>query len=249
MAGRKPKIGLEYYSVDTDRYQDKKIKKLKQLHGASGVGIYDYILCEIYRDRGYFIDNDADTVFNVAEYFQVEEQQVQAVIESCLSVGLFNPQLAANLKVLTSHSIQERYLTVCQLSRRKMPFIPEEIRLRTEEIQKTQEKKAFATEEIPQSKVKESKGKEEVADLLAKLTNSNETTWHEALMMKHGLANTPVGKAALFVHIEKFLLDANAKQKLNQPYESIRSYFGFWVRHNPFPGDQSESKKSVAHFV
>lgn len=46
------KTGLSYYNVDTDRYQDMRIKRLKKDMGCRGVAVYDYILCEIYRVKG-----------------------------------------------------------------------------------------------------------------------------------------------------------------------------------------------------
>lgn len=48
------KTGLSYYNVDTDRYQDMRIKRLKKDMGCRGVAVYDYILCEIYRVKRVF---------------------------------------------------------------------------------------------------------------------------------------------------------------------------------------------------
>jgi hypothetical protein len=52
---RPTKSGLAYFNIDTDRYQDTKIKRLKHKHGLAGMAVYDYLLCEIYRDKGFFI--------------------------------------------------------------------------------------------------------------------------------------------------------------------------------------------------
>ena len=46
------KTGFSFYSVDTDRYQDRKIKRLKKAFGCNGIAVYDYLLCEVYRDKG-----------------------------------------------------------------------------------------------------------------------------------------------------------------------------------------------------
>jgi len=63
------KTGFDYYNVDTNRYQDMKIKRLKKSFGCNGVSVYDYILCEIYRVRGCFVEWDENTAFDVADYF------------------------------------------------------------------------------------------------------------------------------------------------------------------------------------
>ena len=74
------KIGLAYYNVETDRYQDIKIKRLKKDFGCNGIAVYDYLLCEIYRDKGCFIEWDESTVFDVAEYFGLKENLVKEIV-------------------------------------------------------------------------------------------------------------------------------------------------------------------------
>lgn len=59
------KTGLNYYTVDTDRYQDRRIKRLKKDFKCRGIAVYDYILCEIYRVQGCFLVWDANTAFDV----------------------------------------------------------------------------------------------------------------------------------------------------------------------------------------
>jgi hypothetical protein len=87
------KTGLNYYTVDTDRYQDRRIKRLKKDFKCRGIAVYDYILCEIYRVQGCFLVWDANTAFDVAEYFGLEENTVQEVVKYCGSVGLFDKEL------------------------------------------------------------------------------------------------------------------------------------------------------------
>jgi len=160
------KIGLLYYSVDTDRYQDKKIKKLRKVLGPSGVGIYDYILCEIYREEGCFILWDDSTVFDVADYWGVKESLVIETVSYCCSVGLFHKGLLDSEGVLTSKSIQARYISACKRAKRLGANIPENIFISTEKRTKLPEESAKLPEEctdysisLPRSKVKESKVK------------------------------------------------------------------------------------------
>lgn len=154
-----PKTGLNYYTVDTDRYQDRRIKRLKKDFGCKGIAVYDYVLSEIYRVRGCFAEWDSDTAFDVAEYFGIKESVVKEIVEYCGIVGLFDKELLSR-GVVTSAAIQRRYLEMCFRAKRQNPIIPEKYRIITEESQILPEEYPITVEESPQSKVKESKEKE-----------------------------------------------------------------------------------------
>lgn len=119
------KRGFTYYSVDTDRYQDIRIKRLKKEFGCQGIAVYDYILCEIYRVRGCFLEWDESTAFDVAEYFGLKETLVKEIVRYCLAVGLFDRELLKRGSVLSSRSIQLRYVEMCGRTKRR-PAIPQE---------------------------------------------------------------------------------------------------------------------------
>jgi hypothetical protein len=149
------KIGLSYYTVDTDRYQDRRVKRLKKDFGCKGVAVYDYVLCEVYRVRGCFAEWDNDTAFDVAEYFGLKESVVREIVEYCASVGLFDKELLSR-GIVTSAAIQRRYLEMCNRAKRLNPTIPKEYRIIPEECPIITEESPIIPEESPQSKVKES---------------------------------------------------------------------------------------------
>lgn len=132
------RTGLSYYSVDTDRYMDIRIRRLVKDHGCRGLAVYDYLLCEVYRVQGCFVAWDEVTAFNVAEYLGLKESNVFEIVRYCGDVGLFNKELLSR-GVITSASIQRRYLEMCNRSKRKIAKIPEECRIIPEESQKTPE--------------------------------------------------------------------------------------------------------------
>lgn len=134
------KNGFSFYRVDTDRYMDIRIKRLKKNFGCQGIAVYDYILCEIYRVRGCYIEWDESTAFDVAEYFAIKETTVTEIVKYCTSVGLFNKALHSR-GILTSESIQRRYLAMSVSAKRKGATIPNEYLLipKEESIQKTEE--------------------------------------------------------------------------------------------------------------
>ena len=139
------KTGLSYYKSDTDRYQDIKIKRLKRSFSGNGIAVYDYILNEVYRVQGCFLEWDENTAFDVAEYFGLKENLVDEIVKYCASVGLFDKELLCR-GIITSRSIQERYLQACFQAKRKNVTIPAEIRL-TEESENTPEESENTPEE------------------------------------------------------------------------------------------------------
>ncbi|SKA30074.1 protein of unknown function [Chitinophaga eiseniae] len=153
------KTGFIYYSVETDRYQDIRIKRLKKECGCAGLATYDYLLCEIYRVKGCFLEWDDSTVFDVADYLGLKENTVREIVNYCCSVGLFNKELLASGNVLTSASIQSRFIDWSKKAKRANVTIPEKARILPEESPNLPEESGKLQEECKQSKVKESKVK------------------------------------------------------------------------------------------
>lgn len=148
------KSGFNYYSVDTDRYMDIRIKRLKKDYGCRGLAVYDYILCDVYRVRGCFSVWDESTAFDVAEYFGLRESVVNEIVGYCGVVGLFDKELLAR-GIITSAAIQRRYIEMSRRARRQKIVIPEECRILTEECPIITEESAIITEVC--DKVKKSK--------------------------------------------------------------------------------------------
>jgi len=119
--------GLNFYRSDTDKYQDKLIKRLRNIHGCIGLTIYDYILTEIYRVKGCYVDWDEDLLFDIEDYFKIPENTILEIVNNCCRIGLFNAAVFRAHSKLTSKSIQERYNEMCVAMKRKPVKLPEEI--------------------------------------------------------------------------------------------------------------------------
>lgn len=131
------KTGLLYYSSETDRFKsDLRIKRLKKGMGCDGYAVYEYILNEIYRVGGCFLVWDESTAFDVAEYWGLKETKVNEIVRYCCAVGLFDKALLSNGNVLTSSSIQSRYVEMCIRAKRKEIIIPEQFDILPEESRK-----------------------------------------------------------------------------------------------------------------
>lgn len=140
------KTGFPFYRAETDRFQDINIKRLKKRYHGNGYAVYQYILNEIYRVEGCFLDFGEDELFDVAEYWGLEEAEVQAIVTFCCEIGLFDMEMYDAYRILTSRSIQSRYTEMCKLSKRKAT-IPEKYLLLIPEETTTPE--ATATQNAP----------------------------------------------------------------------------------------------------
>jgi len=150
------KTGFAFYNTDTDRYQDIKIKRLKKEFGCDGIAVYDYILCEIYRVKGCFYNWGENEIFDVSEYFGLSEERVTAISNYCSEVGLFDKKTMLKKHILTSASIQRRFLEMCERARRINSKIPEECLITTEESPEMYEESIENECSLPQSRVEKS---------------------------------------------------------------------------------------------
>lgn len=108
----KIKEGLDYFPLDSDFYNDRKIRKLLKKFQADGIMVYSYLLCEVYRDKGYFIKWDDDLAFDIADRLHIGEELVHAVINYCIEVSLFDKTRHERFNILTSYGIQKRYMQI-----------------------------------------------------------------------------------------------------------------------------------------
>ena len=102
------KEGLDYFPFDVDFFSDKKIKRVKFEYGASGIVVYQYIICEIYRN-GYYVECDGDFILDISEYFNYSENKTKQIINYLIDRSLLQCILVNSVKVLTAKSVQRRY--------------------------------------------------------------------------------------------------------------------------------------------
>jgi hypothetical protein len=122
--GRHKKQGLEYFPFDTDLFYDLKVRKLVKYQGGRAITVYAYLLSCVYRN-GYYMEWDADLPFVCSEITGFDEDYIFAVLECCLTVGLFDRALFEEHNVLTSAGIQSRYKRILSQATRRRCFISE----------------------------------------------------------------------------------------------------------------------------
>lgn len=105
---RPQKQGLNYYPKDVDIFSDRKIKIVMARYGADGYTLYDYLLCEIYKE-GYYMKTDDDLPYIIASDLNMSVEKIGQILNFLLERSLFDDKLFKSDKVLTSTGIQKRY--------------------------------------------------------------------------------------------------------------------------------------------
>lgn len=231
------KTGLDFYRQDTNRYQDRRIKRLKKDFGCNGISVYDYLICEIYRDKGCFLVWDDSTAFDVAEYFGLKENTVKEIVNYCAAVGLFDKGLLCRESVLSSYSIQQRYIEMCSRAKRKNIKIPEEYAIIPEESFKIPEESL----KIPEvcDKVKKSKvnnlsivspldfWEDDIVPVsrLKKIIFENEQAWYETIAMAQKLKPNEIT-----TWLNNFFTYLECTGEVNKSLKDFKSHFYRWMK-------------------
>lgn len=113
------KPGLDYFPLDVNFLQDRKVRRISCRHHAAGIAALTSLFCLIYKEKGYYILWNKDTLFDIAQEACCGEEEMQAIIDDCLAVGLFDDLIYKEYGVLTSQAIQEQYHKIITDSRRK----------------------------------------------------------------------------------------------------------------------------------
>ena len=157
------KPGLDYFPLDVNFLQDRKVRRISCRHHAAGIAALTSLLCLIYKEKGYYILWNKDTLFDIAQEACCGEEEMQAIIDDCLSVGLFDDLIYKEYGVLTSQAIQEQYHKIITDSRRKYKLPLEHFWNIKEDFKDVTESHDFATT-MPQTKEEtdtDIKGKQE----------------------------------------------------------------------------------------
>lgn len=128
--------------------------------GPAAGSILTCLLCNIYRDKGYYILWDEDLPFDIADRVGVSEGAVSEVVQKAIQVGFFDPSLHKAHKILTSLEIQKRYKA--GTAKRQDVEWNDDYRVSSAGNPVDGGRNQVSDTENTQSKVKESKGKESI---------------------------------------------------------------------------------------
>ena len=124
MAGRPIKQGIDYFPLDTNFFSDVKIRKIARACGPNAASVLICLLCNIYRDKGYYILWDEDLPFCIADEVGVSEGCVKEVLLKAVQVGFFDVEKHSAYGILTSSGIQKRFFEITR-QRTETEIIPE----------------------------------------------------------------------------------------------------------------------------
>ena len=106
---RPRKDGVDYFPFDVDFFSDSKVKIVRSRYGSDGVEVYIYLLCEIYRDKGYYLQCNEDTDCLIASDLGMSIDKVGQIKAYLLGRSLFDNTLFRSAEVLSSRGIQRRF--------------------------------------------------------------------------------------------------------------------------------------------
>lgn len=154
---RPKKQGIDYFPLDVNFFSDVKIRKIARACGSQSTSILICLLCNIYKDNGYYILWDEDLPFVIADSVGVSEGAVKEVILKAIQVDFFDKDIYEKYKVLTSHGIQSRFKSAVY-KREEIEYVVEYL---VSDIQNSisDGKNCVSDTESTQSKVKKRKVK------------------------------------------------------------------------------------------
>lgn len=107
---RKSKVGIPYFSSDSDFFEDPKIKMLIAKYGSDGFTAYMKIITTGYKEHGYFLPADEDTLLILSGELKLPFDKLLDIIEFMCNKNLFNVIQKQKNNILTSPRMQNQYL-------------------------------------------------------------------------------------------------------------------------------------------
>lgn len=170
---RPVKIGIEYFSLDVDIFEDEKIIPVSSEFGAKGECVIIRVLCAIYRN-GYFAECSEAFKFKIAKQANLPESLISEVIAGLIRWGFFDKAVFDSFGVLTSRRIQKNWKQATRKRVEKTDLdywileLPDQIR------EFPAEETPLTRSESTQSKLNEIKVKKEKKDITPLPPEGNE---------------------------------------------------------------------------
>jgi|APSaa5957512622_1039677.scaffolds.fasta_scaffold37253_3 tRNA(Phe) wybutosine-synthesizing methylase Tyw3 len=153
---RPPKQGIDYFPLDCNF--DDKMELLIAEKGSDAISIMITIWQLIYKNEGYFVPNGHDLYLLIRRRTMLSTEVVEAVVGCAIERGLFNSRLHKDFAILSSASIQRRYLGA--ISKRNKVNVDRNYWLLGVSSSVNYLPEGVSSSSSTQSKVKYSKGKE-----------------------------------------------------------------------------------------
>lgn len=106
---RPNKIGLDYFPLDVDIFEDEKISAISGEFGIKGEITVIKLLCAIYRNGYFILWNDLLKFKLLKNLPGISSELIESIVNRLVLWGFFDKSLFDSVKVLTSKGIQKRY--------------------------------------------------------------------------------------------------------------------------------------------
>lgn len=106
---RPNKIGLDYFPLDVDIFEDEKMSAISGEFGIKGEITVIKLLCAIYRNGYYILWNDLLKFKLLKNLPGISSELIESIVNRLVLWGFFDKSLFDSVKVLTSRGIQKRY--------------------------------------------------------------------------------------------------------------------------------------------
>lgn len=121
---RPKKKGLDYFPLDVDIFEDDKLFDVQNEYGPLGEVIYIRLLCLVYKNGYYYQFDSLDKlaalmIRSIGNRWTRDKKTVKDVISYLAKINLFSSELMQR-NILTSRSIQERYLLAVERRQSKI---------------------------------------------------------------------------------------------------------------------------------
>lgn len=111
MAGRRHKVGLDYFELDC--FFDNKIRLIQAEFGLKGFAVVVKLYQKIYGESGYFCEwNDDVLLLFMSENGVPSDSKnlINNIVMACIRRDIFSEEIFKKYGVLTSAGVQRRYL-------------------------------------------------------------------------------------------------------------------------------------------
>lgn len=123
---RPRKIGLDYFPLDVDFFEDDKIQLIEAEFGMKGICVAIRLLCKVYKN-GYFYQWGGDECLLLSKQIGdgIVPNLVEEIVKGLVRRSFFDKGVFDSFRILTSRGIQRRYLEAAGRTRAGVKINPE----------------------------------------------------------------------------------------------------------------------------
>ena len=233
---RPNKIGLDYFPLDVDIFEDEKISAISGEFGIKGEITVIKLLCAIYRNGYFILWNDLLKFKLLRNLSGVSSELIESIVNRLVLWEFFDKALFDSVKVLTSRGIQRRYFEA--VKRRKtddeLPYLlinvcnntsSNDINAGKNTTKKRKEKKINIPPIIPPLGIDPDYGDEilPMENLKSEIPVSQSIWLEQIAMLRHLTPN------ALNAKLDEFFDYLTVRGKTELSVKNFKNYFGNWL--------------------